>query len=156
MCWRCQCGSHQCGKIAYFQIRATSSIFHPLTSFSPPAHHLSHAVYGKTLHIHGPLVFENLSPGLFHPLRTETSDWLTSKPDTNPPGWGGVTSCHYLCIHTFGQRTHRGLTCLPPRTTLVGNTPTPLCFAWVKSIRTLRLTCLPPQLARETERVKKV
>lgn len=46
------------------------------------------AVYGRTLHIHGPLVFENLSPGLFHPLRTQPSDRLTNKPDAKPPQTG--------------------------------------------------------------------
>lgn len=175
--WRCQCGSHQCGKIAYFQNRATSSIFHPPTHSSHPvlsSHLHTPAVYGRTLHIHGPLVFENLSPGLFHPFSTEPSDWLTNKPDTNPPrggragvGWSGGWG-HLLSLpqhpHVWEENTRRTarlhmLTAMntPPAPTCFASTHRSLSFAWVKSSQTPGLVLDLPttSAARENERARK-
>lgn len=127
------------------------------------------AVYGKTLHIHGPLVFENLSQGLLHPLRTKPTDWLTNKPDTNPRqggqgraglGWGG--GGHLLSLpqhpHVWAENTashaHRDQTPLyalwpPPH---FASTHCPLSFAWVKSSQTPGLALdLPPTSAGEGE-----
>lgn len=91
--------------------------------FTPPPTTTTRAVYGKTLHIHGPLVFENLSLGLFLLLRTAPSDRLmqtghktASKRDGDEGlgvGGGGLVggghllslSQHPSMIHTSRKHT---------------------------------------------------
>lgn len=174
MRWRCQCRSRECGKIAYFQIGATSSIFHP-----PPPTTTTQAVYGKTLHIHGPLVFENLSLGLFLLLRTAPSDRLmqtghktASKRDGEEGlGEGGLVggghllslSQHPSMIHTSKKHTRFKQDSGAPHPPALGvpnahtDPPPPprfasthrsLPFAWVKSSKTPGLVLdLPPTSA---------
>lgn len=112
-------------KLLIFRFELHQAYFIPLPPCPPPP---TPAVYGRTLHIHGPLVFENLSPGLFHPLRTQPSDRLTNKPDAKPPrtgnrgggrgggivvwvvwGWGGgghlLSLPQHPLIHTDNART---------------------------------------------------
>lgn len=136
------------------------------------------AVYGRTLHIHGPLVFENLSPGLFHLLRTEPSDWLTNKPDTSPPqggragvGWGGWRG-HLLSLpqhpHVWAENKRKTARHLMPAAMKhpctehplppphIASTYCSLSFAWVKPSQTPGLVFdLPPTSAGEGERASR-
>lgn len=169
-----------------FRIELHQAYFPPTTHSSHPAlssHLPTPAVYRRTLHIHGLLVFENLSQGLFHPLRTEPSDWLTNKPDTNPRqkkkkkkgrvavrwgGWMGSPSVTASASTRVGRkhtqdgtashayRDETPLYALCPHLTLHLRTArSPLPGLNPAKPPALCLTCLPPRLARERKRARK-